>query len=218
MNQQIQFQRDYWNNEADSFQRIYSHEKSAFAAWMDKVFRKDMYDRFAFTIQNCEPVSGRTFLDVGCGNGHYSIELARRGAASVVGIDIAENMLKLCRDSAERQGVADRCTFVQSDLVQYSAVSSWDVCIGIGLFDYIQDPLPVLKKIRQSALDKAILSFPRLWTWRAPVRKIRLRLRRCPVYFYTRKRVAHLLRQAGFERIEVFRVGKLFCALAYNHS
>ena len=42
--------------------------------------------------------------------------------------------------------------------------------------------------MRELSKDKAILAFPRFWTWRAPVRKVRLNARGCDVYFYTRER------------------------------
>ncbi|HWP45181.1 MAG TPA: methyltransferase domain-containing protein, partial [Blastocatellia bacterium] len=189
MNQEILSQRNYWNNEADSFQKIYTHQKSALSNYLDRVFRKDMYERFVFTIENCAPIAGRTFLDVGCGSGLYSLELARNGARKVTGIDIAENMIALCKASARQNRVEDRCAFVQTDLLAYTPRSSFDVSIGIGLFDYISDPLPVLKKMREVTADKAIMSFPRFWTWRAPVRKARLAVRGCSVFFYTKGRI-----------------------------
>ena len=80
MNNEIQAQRAFWNSEADAFQKIYTHRKSKFSNTLDQIFRKDMYERFQFTIANCEPIKGRTFLDVGCGNALYSLELARKGA------------------------------------------------------------------------------------------------------------------------------------------
>ncbi len=210
---EIGIQRDYWNREADAFKRIYSRNKPAFSAWLDKVFRRDMFQRFEFTIGNCQPIAGRTFLDVGCGSGLYVIELARKGAATVVGIDIAADMLALCRQFAERENVQDRCTFAVSDLLQYSPDAPFDVTIGIGLFDYISDPLPVIAKMRQVTTDKVVLSFPRLWTWRAPVRRARLAVRGCPVYFFTKRRICDLMRQAGFERHTITRVGKLHCVV-----
>ncbi|HMK38666.1 MAG TPA: class I SAM-dependent methyltransferase, partial [Bacteroidota bacterium] len=159
-----------------------------------------------------------TFLDVGCGNGLYAIELARRGAARVTGIDIAENMLRLCRENAARAGLADRCEFIRTDLLEFGSSAHADVSIGIGLFDYITDPLPVLRKMCGVTNDRVIVSFPRLWTWRAPVRKMRLSLRNCDVHFYTRSRVAALIKAAGFARQEIFRVGKLFCVVGYVKS
>ena len=57
--------------------------KSKLSNVLDSVFRKDMYERYVFTIKHCEPIKDRTFLDVGCGNGLYSLELARRARAKL---------------------------------------------------------------------------------------------------------------------------------------
>lgn len=216
MNEEIVAQREYWNNEADAFQRIYTHRKSKLSNMLDSVFRKDMYDRYVFTIKHCEPIQDRTFLDVGCGNGLYSLELARKGAGKVVGIDIAEVMIGLCKDAAQKENLDDRCFFEQTDLLAYEGKTKFDVSFGIGLFDYISDPLPVLTKMRELSTDKAILAFPRYWTWRAPIRKARLNARGCDVYFYTKSRIKELMEQAGFKRHEVHKVGKLHCVIAYS--
>ena len=215
MSKEILAQRRFWNNEADSFQRIYTHKKSRFANILDKLFRKDMYQRFAFTIENCEPVANRNFLDVGCGNGLYSLELARRAAAKVVGIDIAEVMVELCKRSSVAENLDDRCTFIQTDLLAYDPESRFDVSFGIGLFDYIRDPLPVLRKMRELSDDKVIMSFPRYWTWRAPIRKARLSIKGCDVVFYTAPRIKKLMEAAGFSRHTLTKVGKLYCVIAY---
>jgi 2-polyprenyl-3-methyl-5-hydroxy-6-metoxy-1,4-benzoquinol methylase len=215
LNNEIQAQRAFWNSEADAFQRIYTHRKSRFANTLDQIFRKDMYERYTFTIEHCEPVKDRKFLDVGCGNGMYSLELARRGAAKVVGIDIAEVMIDLCRKSSQEKGLDDTCTFIQTDLLDYNPDTKFDVSYGIGLFDYISDPLPVLKRMCEVSTDKAIMAFPRLWTWRAPVRKVRLARKGCDVYFYSKARIEQLLREAGFKSQEIVKVGKLYCVVAH---
>jgi 2-polyprenyl-3-methyl-5-hydroxy-6-metoxy-1,4-benzoquinol methylase len=215
LNNELQAQRAFWNSEADAFQRIYTHRKSKFANTLDQIFRKDMYERFVFTIEHCEPIKGRTFLDVGCGNALYSLELARKGAAKVVGIDISEVMIGLCKKSAENENLADVCTFIQTDLLDYKPGSTYDVSFGIGLFDYISNPLPVLKRMREVSTDKAIMAFPRLWTWRAPIRKVRLARKGCDVFFYSKAKIEKLLRDAGFSRQEIFKVGKLYCVVAY---
>ena len=215
MNNEIQAQRAFWNSEADAFQRIYTHRKSRIANTLDQIFRKDMYERYTFTIEHCEPVKDRKFLDVGCGNGMYSLELARRGAAKVIGIDIAEVMIDLCRKSSREKNLDDICTFIQTDLLDYKPETTFDVSYGIGLFDYIRDPLPVLKRMREVSTDKAIMAFPRLWTWRAPVRKVRLARKGCDVYFYSKARIEQLLREAGFSRQEIVKVAKLYCVVAH---
>ena len=216
MNDEIQAQRAFWNSEADAFQSIYTHRKSKFFNTLDQIFRKDMYERYQFTIANCEPIEGRTFLDVGCGNGLYSLELARRGARKVVGLDIAEVMIGLCKRASVDQNLDDRCTFIQTDLLEWdNSGMKFDVSFGIGLFDYISDPLPVLRQMRELSTDKAIMAFPRLWTWRAPVRKVRLTMKGCDVFFYSAARINKLMKDAGFSRHTLTRVGKLYCVVAH---
>jgi len=215
LSNEIQAQRAFWNSEADAFQRIYTHRKSKLSNTLDQIFRKDMYERYQFTIANCEPIKGRTFLDVGCGNALYSLELARKGARKVVGIDIAEVMIGLCRQSSDAENLSDICSFIQTDLLEYNPDTKFDVSFGIGLFDYIRDPLPVLRKMREVSSDKAIMAFPRLYTWRAPVRKVRLTLKGCDVYFYSAGRINKLMKDAGFSRHELTKVGKLYCVVAY---
>jgi ubiquinone/menaquinone biosynthesis C-methylase UbiE len=214
MKNEIEVQRSFWNSEADAFERIYSHEKSKLSTALDQLFRKDMYERFVFTIENCKPVEGRRFLDVGCGNGLYSVELGKKGAARVVGLDISPVMIERCLQSALKEGLADCVSFIQTDLLEYEPDSSFDVSYGIGLFDYISDPLPVLRKMREVTRDKVILAFPRLWTWRAPVRKVRLTMKGCPVFFYSKSKINRLMQDAGFANWEVTRVGKLHCVVA----
>ena len=50
----------------------------------------------------CEPVAGLDVLDLGCGQGFFSRQLARRGA-QVVAIDIAEDLLVFARKHEEQE-------------------------------------------------------------------------------------------------------------------
>lgn len=215
MNQELSKQKSYWDNEVKDFDSIYSHGKGKLDNWIDATFRWDMYARFDYTMRNSEPIHGHSFLEVGCGTGRYALEFARRGARRVVGIDISDKMLAVCQERARQEHLDDRCEFVQSDLIQYQPDTQFDVCIGIGLFDYIREPLPVLTKMREVTQDRAIVSLPRFWTWRASVRKIRLALRHCDVFFYTKERIDALLKQAGFKRYTMQQVGQLYCVTAF---
>ena len=215
MSNEIEMQRRFWDSENEAFDSIYTHEKSKFQILLDKIFRKDMYQRFEFTIENSEPIKGKTFLDVGCGTGLYSVEFAKREAEHVVGLDISKIMIQSSLKYARDNNVEKSCDFSQTDLLEYKANVKFDVTIGIGLFDYIKDPLPVIKKMRELTDDKLILSFPRFFTWRAPVRKVRLALKNCDVYFYTRRGIKSLMKAAGIREHRIEKVGKLYCVVAF---
>jgi len=203
-------QKDYWDSEVERFDAIYSRKKTRLGILLDKIFRKAMYQRLKLTLKLSEPIQKRTFLDVGCGTGRYSLELARRDAKKVVGIDVAEGMIKVCNRRAKKDNLEDRTRFIQADIMEYAPDEAFDICIGMGLLDYIKDPLPTLIKIRELTREKAFLSFPKLWSWRTLPRKIRLGLKRCPVYFYTRRRIYELLTDAGFKKVTIRQMGPMY--------
>ncbi len=205
----------YWDDHIKEFDTIYTHEKSGFSNLLDSIFRRDMYERFQFTIEQSEPVSGKSFLDVGCGPGHYSLSLARKGARSVTGIDYSEKMIQLANERLAREDLKSKCRFLVEDIADYDSDSKFDISIAMGLFDYTKDPLPILKKMRGLTIEKLILSFPRLYTWRAPIRKIRLRIKNLDVYFYSKKRLKSIFDSAGFKRYEMIKIGKLHCVVVF---
>jgi 2-polyprenyl-3-methyl-5-hydroxy-6-metoxy-1,4-benzoquinol methylase len=214
MSNELQKQKTYWNREVDSFDAIYSHNKGLMGNLMDRFVRWDMYKRFEFTMTNSEPINGHTFLDVGCGTGRYSLEYARQKANIVVGLDISENMVDTCRKRAEEMGLSDSTNFIVTDLMDYEPDREFDVCIGIGLFDYIRDPIPVIQKMGTCVRNKIIVSFPTIWTWKAPVRKIKLGIGRCDVFFYTRTDVRTIIERSGFKDYSLEKIGQLYCVVA----
>jgi SAM-dependent methyltransferase len=81
----------------------------------------------------------RTILDLGCGTGRHSVELARRGY-EVVGVDLSEAML----DRARRRAVAETsgtATFLRGDIQtvqlgrRFDAVLSMFAVIGYQISD-----------------------------------------------------------------------------------
>jgi len=206
--------RSHFHETAAEFDAIYTGEKGAVGRWLDRVLRWDMYERFRRTVEECgEP--GLEVLDVGCGSGRFSVAAAKAGAREVWGIDFAEKMLKMARELADRRGVGESCRFLAADFMNYEFDRRFDVTLAIGLFDYVADCAPFLRKMRRLSRKKVIATFPRRWTWRAPVRKVRLSLHGCPVYFFTRAQVERLMTQAGFQCSTVERIGKIYFVVGH---
>lgn len=89
--------------------------------------------------------AGSRCLDVGCGGGHVSCELARRvgDAGSVVGIDLDEVVLELARVDAIAKGVAN-VTFRRGDATRLDE-SSYDVVFARFLLSHVCDPPSVIR-------------------------------------------------------------------------
>ena len=141
---------------------------------MDHVFRKDMYQRYEWVMRKTGDVSGQRICDVGCGSGRFVTALAKKGAEHVTGVDVAPEMLKIARTVVEQDAVADRCDFVLSDVLNWKTDNKYDLSIAIGFWDYIMEPPERLRLIRKFTTGKFLSAWPRFWTWRMPVRKLRL--------------------------------------------
>jgi len=205
----------FWNNIAEDFDTIYSGRKWFVLRLLDLWFRKDIYDRFDWVMERSGDVRGLEICDIGCGSGRFVTEFVKRGAGHVTGVDVAPEMLRLSRELTTIDKTVDRCDFVLADVLNWDTTNTYDITIAIGFWDYIQEPPERLNRIRSLTRTTFLSAWPRFWTWRMPLRRVRLQyIRGCPVYFFRRSQVEAMLRDAGFEVVRCDTVGKLFCVEA----
>jgi ubiquinone/menaquinone biosynthesis C-methylase UbiE len=62
-----------------------------------------------------EKVPGKVFLDYACGDGLETLKAARMGASLAMGIDVSNISVANGAESAAREGLADRCVFLEGD-------------------------------------------------------------------------------------------------------
>jgi tRNA (mo5U34)-methyltransferase len=103
-----------------------------------------------------QDLRGKTVLDVGCNGGFYSIEMKRRGADRVLGIDFDERYLNQARFAAEVNEVD----------VEFRAMSVYDVAdlrerfdlvIFMGVFYHLRHPLLALDLLHEHAVKDLFL-------------------------------------------------------------
>jgi 2-polyprenyl-3-methyl-5-hydroxy-6-metoxy-1,4-benzoquinol methylase len=181
----------FFHQYANDFDAIYGNQNGVFDSVINRLFRKSMRLRYEKSIEGCEPVQGKSVLDVGCGPGHYSITLAQRGAPRVVGIDFADGMLQLATEHARQVGVSDRCKFMVADFFTYQPQEIFDFVIAMGFMDYMPDAEKVVAKVLSLTRNKAFFSFPVAGGVLGWQRQLRYK-KRCDLFLYTENQLKQL--------------------------
>ena len=98
-------------------------------------------------------VTGRSVLDLGCGNGGKLVELVGDGATASVGVDLSGNFLKNPPPGLE---------FIRGDLSELDSVPglagrTFDRILFLQSFGYAKDPVRTLKSARGMLADEGFI-------------------------------------------------------------
>ncbi len=127
----------------------------------DNIFTKNTIREVDFLLEELSLQPGGSILDVGCGTGRHSIELAKRGYA-VTGLDLSSEMLARAADAAKSAAV--NVDWIRSDATGFSLPKKYDgaVCLCEGAFgllgqgdDSIGQPLSILCNIARCLKPQA---------------------------------------------------------------
>jgi SAM-dependent methyltransferase len=197
--------KEYWEKHGRAFAALYDQD-----TWFNRVFRKGLFLRARFAVEMIRQKPGATVLDVGCGSGRNSVLFIKEAEAlQVIGVDISEEMLSMARETATRQGVADRCTFVRQDFMKACLGGQrFDYSVALGVMDYLRDPVPMLRRMRDHTIYAVAASFPGYALLRMTLRKIRYGLRGCEVFMFSAREVREAFLSAGFNEVHVEKCGR----------
>jgi tRNA (mo5U34)-methyltransferase len=107
-----------------------------------------------------EDLSGASVLDIGCNGGFYSIELKKRGASRVLGVDVDDRYLEQARFASQILGLDiefAKCSVYDVD----SIPGKFDFVLFMGVFYHLRYPLfaldKVVKKVGKSLIFQTMI-------------------------------------------------------------
>jgi len=198
----------FFESYAHQFDEIYRlQQQKGLGGWFNRRFRASMLLRYEKTFEVLRPMNEHTVLDIGCGTGRFLVRSLELGAESVTGIDLSEEMLSICRHRL-REIVEDhdRANLICGDFLTQKFAYVFDFGIVMGVMDYIEDAQTFLDKVAGVVKKKAVISFPVGESALAFQRKLRYRLRGCPLFLYQRKELEHLVQGSPFRKYAIERI------------
>jgi tRNA (mo5U34)-methyltransferase len=100
-------------------------------------------------------LSGATVLDVGCNAGFYSLEMKKRGASRVLGIDVDDRYLKQAQFAAKTLGSEielQKCSVYDTDHIP----GQFDYVLFMGVFYHLRYPLFALDRLIKKVRGKLV--------------------------------------------------------------
>ena len=117
-------------------------------------YPSNKFSRFAHALP--DRLDGKSVLDIGCNAGFYSLEMKRRGAARVLGIDSDDRYLEQARLAAEVRGA--QIEFRNLSVYDVAKLGErFDIVIFMGVLYHLRHPLLALDLIHDHVAGDLML-------------------------------------------------------------
>lgn len=130
------------------YERLYEY----FPNYDNEPYVKNTTAEVDFILQETQISPGAAILDVGCGTGRHSLELARRGF-SATGIDLSSYLISLAKSHAREEHLS--CRFRVEDARELHILEKFDLAImlcegGFSLMEEDEMDTAILENIYRS--------------------------------------------------------------------
>ena len=97
-------------------------------------------------VERSGPLQGRAVVDVGCGGGLLAEAMARRGAR-VVGIDLADDLLRVAQLHALEAGITLQYRHESAEAHAAAHAGQYDVVTCMEMLEHVPDPAAIVEAL-----------------------------------------------------------------------
>ena len=135
-------------------------EMGSYAYTTDRLSSNEANFRLTTSIRDIYDFSGKTVLDIGCGDGSYTLEFCELGVKKIVGIDPADKAINAAADKAEKYGLGHIASFQVDNIYELDTVltsNSYDCIVVRGVVHHLPDPEKAFKELAKFKGDIIVL-------------------------------------------------------------
>lgn len=179
-------QKKYWDKKIKEWSSDSYSQKSNKTRPIEKLanlFRGPIVKRMEIALQIAGPkAKGKVIADFGCGLGDYCFKVLRYDPKKVIGLDISEVAVKEASNRAKKMGLKN-VIFVQTDIGQAENLPEFDIAVGLGFIDYLDQE--ELKKLFKSLSNRYFLFsvFEKKLSLRNLIHGVYVKMQKCPGAF-----------------------------------
>jgi ubiquinone/menaquinone biosynthesis C-methylase UbiE len=128
------------------------------AQWLTRDNR-EQEERCSLMLANLGVKRGLTICDMGCGNGFYTLQLAKMTGEDghVYGVDIQPEMLKLLNDRADEQGIRNITPVLGTFIDPRLPKGKFDLILCVDVYHEFSYPEEMLAAMREALAPKGLM-------------------------------------------------------------
>lgn len=115
------------------------------------------------SLKECHVTEWKRVLDVACGTADFSLQVARKGAAEVVGVDVSEMMVKLGKEKVEKANLQEKVHLMMGDCASLpfpeNSFDAVTVAFGVRNFAQRATSLQEIQRVLKPDGELVILEF-----------------------------------------------------------
>ena len=126
--------------------------------WLKNLKQADRYNNWI--VEQIKPYLGNNVLEVGCGNGNFTVLLAQQ-CDRITGIDINREYVETARKRLAKQA---NVTILQENATKLRSGNSFDTIIMLDVLEHIEDDIATLEQLYSllTPQGKLIIKVPAL--------------------------------------------------------
>lgn len=138
----------YWDERAKRFGCVGKGRKAVCSygmPWFYNAYIDVIQKKALFSVLKVK--EGEEVLDLGCGVGRWSLELAGRGA-QVTGADLSEEMIRIAKENADREGLS--IPFMTSAVADLKIIDegSFDKALAVTVLQHIMSKEELMESVK----------------------------------------------------------------------
>lgn len=191
---------------------------------MLKDYRKDGLDDTSRVVSEAlgsRDFTGSSILELGCGIGALSLELLKKGASSVCGMDLSPGMIQLARSLAAEAGVSQKASFERGNGAVADLPSS-DIVILDKVLCCYPDAIALLDNSSAAARRYYVFSLPndrrgvtRFLRFFVPLQAIFSRRHSFRFFIHSTRQIDEKLKSKGFTPVFESPVGWIWSVFIF---
>jgi len=137
------------------YKKYYSEDLTEYQVAEESIFNDwDFPERMRWVTKRLKDQQAKTILDVGCCDGPYSLNLAKKGY-KVTGINLYKPSIELANERAKKFELDAK--FIQADAIEFEPKEKFDAILLFEIIEHIPNPKSFIDKYMKMLSKNGVL-------------------------------------------------------------